>query len=81
MRTEALGLTTEDWRLWIAFYPPETPKINWKGKPRYKKTVKKGDIVPFRRTPPPKRVKRGHLLSEKERKSRQMRFRDKTAYV
>ena len=22
------------------------------GEPRYKKTVKKGDIVPFRRTPP-----------------------------
>ena len=35
------------------------------GEPRYKKTVKKGDIVPFRQTPPPKRVKRGHLLSEK----------------
>ena len=37
------------------------------------KNGKKGDIVTFRR-PPPK-----HLLSEKERKSRQMRFRDKTA--
>ena len=31
--------------------------------------------------PPPKRVKSGHLLSEKARKSRQMRFRDKSAYV
>ena len=31
--------------------------------------------------PPPKRVKSGHLLSEKARKSRQMGFRDKTAYA
>ena len=35
-----------------------------KGSRAIKKTVKKGDIVPFRRTPPPKRVKRGHLSSE-----------------
>ena len=51
------------------------------GKPRNKKNGKKGDIAPFRRPPPPKWVKRGHLLSEKERKSRQMRFCDKRAYV
>ena len=32
--------------------------------------------------PPPKRVKSGHLLSEKNtRKLRQMSFRDKTAYA
>ena len=36
------------------------------GKPRNKKTVKKGDIAPFGDPPPPKRVKRGHLLSEKK---------------
>ena len=33
-----------------------------------KKTVKKGDIVPFWRPPPPKRVKRGHLLSDYRQK-------------
>ena len=31
-----------------------------------KKNGKKGDIVPFSATPPPKRVKRGHFLSEKK---------------
>ena len=51
-----------------------------KGSPDIKKTVKKVTLSPFG-DPPPKRVKRGHLLSEKERKSRQMRFLDKTAYV
>ena len=49
-------------------------------KPSYKKNGKKADNVRFGQTPP-KRVKSGHLLSEKARKSRQMRFRDKTAYV
>ena len=39
------------------------------GEPRNKKKGKKGDIVPFLRPPPPhppKRIKRGHLLSEKK---------------
>ena len=37
------------------------------GKLSFKKTVKKGDIVPFWRSPPPKRVKRGHccLITDK----------------
>ena len=39
-----------------------------KGSSRIKKTVKKGDIVPFWRPPPPKRVKRGHLLSDYRQK-------------
>ena len=54
-----------------------------KGSPAIKKTVKKVTLSPFGDPPPfpPKRVKRGHLLSEKERKSRQTRFCNKTAYV
>ena len=36
--------------------------------PLKKKKVKKGDIVPFWRPPPPKRVKRGHLLSDYRQK-------------
>ena len=52
------------------------------GKHCNKKNGKKGDMVPIQRPPsPPKQVKRGHLLSKKARKSRQMRFRNKTAYV
>ena len=38
-----------------------------KGSLHLKKTVKKGDIVPFGQ-PPPKRVKRGHLLSDYRQK-------------
>ena len=56
---------------------PVVKSIEAKGSP----AIKKGDIVPFGRPPSHKRVKRGHLLSEKVCKSRQMRFRDKTAYV
>ena len=52
-----------------------TDKILWtfpsKRSPAIKKMVKKGD----------KRVKRGHLLSEKKRKSRQIRFCNKRVYV
>ena len=51
------------------------------GKPSYKKNGKKADNVRFGRPPPTRRVKSGHLLSEKARKSRQLCFRDKTAYV
>ena len=58
-------------------------KVNFhsQGSLPMRKTVKKADNVRFGRSPPPKRVKSGHLLSEKARKSRQIRFRDKTAYV
>ena len=38
------------------------------GKLSFKKNGKKGDIVPFWRPPPPKRVKRGHLLSDYRQK-------------
>ena len=38
-----------------------------KGSPRIRKTVNKGDIVHFGQ-PPPKRVKRGHLLSDYRQK-------------
>ena len=51
-----------------------------KGSHHMRKTVKKADNVRFGRPPPPKRVKSGHLLSEKARNLRQMRFRDKTAF-
>ena len=63
--------------LWLIWYTRVNDLL---GKPRNKKTVKK-NIVPFQRPPPPKRVKRGHLLSEKERKSQKLRFRNKRAYV
>ena len=39
-----------------------------KGSYPLKKTVKKGDIVPFWRPPPPKRVKRGHLSTDYRKK-------------
>ena len=38
------------------------------GKLSYKKNGKKGDMVPFWRPPLPKRVKRGHLLSDYRQK-------------
>ena len=40
-------------------------KISALGKPRYKKNGKKRWHCPLSANPPPKRVKRGHLLSEK----------------
>ena len=51
----------------------------WKKSPR-NKNGKKCRQYPLQATPP-KRVKSGRLLSEKTRKSQQMCFRDKTAYV
>ena len=38
-----------------------------KGSPRIRKTVKKGTLSPLG-NPPPKRVKRGHLLSDYRQK-------------
>ena len=40
------------------------PKLN-QGKPSYEKNGKKADNVRFGQPPLPKRVKSGHLLSEK----------------
>ena len=56
-------------------------KFNSKGSHDIKKTVKKGHIVPFQRTSPLDGQK-GHICCLKRaRKSRQMRFRDKIAYI
>ena len=46
-----------------------------KGRSHEKKSGKKGDMVPFWRPPPPKWVKRGHLLSD-YRQKRVNRTRD-----
>ena len=46
-----------------------------------KNNGKKDDIVPFRRPPPLKGFKKGHLLFEKMCKLRQMHFCDNIAYV
>ena len=51
------------------------------GKPRYKKDGKKRWHCPLSATPPLNRQKGDICCLKKERKSRQMRFRDKTAYV
>ena len=45
-----------------------SPVTNIKGSYPLKKMVKKGDIVHFWRPPPPKQVKRGHLLSDYRQK-------------
>ena len=52
-----------------------------KGSLAIRKTAKNGDIVPFRRPPPLTGQKGDICCLKKERKSRQMRFRDKRAYV
>ena len=52
-----------------------------KGSPNIKKNGKKGHIVPFRQ-PGLLNGQKGHICClKKVRKSRQMRFLDKTAYV
>ena len=42
--------------------------IETKGRSHFKKTVKKRGHCPLLATPPPKRVKRGHLLSDYRQK-------------
>ena len=53
------------------------------GKPRYKKNGKKKvTLSPFGEPPPPLNGQKGDICClKKERKSQQMRFRDKRAYV
>ena len=49
-------------------YNTSKPHFTIKGSYSTKKTVKKGDIVPFWRPHPPKRGKRGHLLFDYRQK-------------
>ena len=58
----------------LHIYTINTVKL---GKPSYEKNGKKTDNVRFGRPPPPPNGKKW----KKTRKLRQMRFRDKTAYV
>ena len=53
-----------------------------KGSPAIRKTVKKRGHCPRSATPPPLNGQKGDICClKKKRKSRQMRFRDKTVYV